>query len=264
MAATVLPYELYSDSPGFLLNKPEWEAANSAHAQDTDFGDIPQGWPKKLSGPLVWSGEDLRAQPEKWVHVLNDSDISEIDNATKHFKSLSIPLSELARNHFPLPSLGQVLRNISHNIYHGTGINLLRGIPVEKYEKDELVIVCLGLNSWVGDQRLPQGIRRGLCHIKSIAHIERTKRGAIYVSAQNAAAQMYHSDAGADVVSLMAVSVPENSQGGESKIASAWRVYNHLAEHRPDILRLLGERRFRWRACVSPVPHLVEFGFVVN
>lgn len=44
------PYELWSDCPGTLLNKYEWEAADAAHAAGTDFGDIPDGWPKKLEG----------------------------------------------------------------------------------------------------------------------------------------------------------------------------------------------------------------------
>lgn len=57
---------------------------------------------------------------------------------------------------------------------------------------------------------------------------------------------MYHSDAGGDVVSLMAVSL--SGTGGASTIASSWQVYNHLALHRPDILRILAERKFSWQA----------------
>jgi hypothetical protein len=64
MAATVLPYELYSDSPGTLFVKHEWEAANAAHPPDSDFGDVPAGWPKKLQGPLVWDGAYLDAHRE--------------------------------------------------------------------------------------------------------------------------------------------------------------------------------------------------------
>jgi hypothetical protein len=59
---------------------------------------------------------------------------------------------------------------------------------------------------------------------------------------------MYHSDAGSDIVALMALTLP--SSGGESTVASSWQVYNHLAEHRPDILRILANRKFRWKAYV--------------
>jgi len=46
-AAEVISYELYSNAPGTLLNKPEWETANASHPQGTNFRDIPEGWPKK-------------------------------------------------------------------------------------------------------------------------------------------------------------------------------------------------------------------------
>ncbi|PYH97888.1 taurine catabolism dioxygenase family protein [Aspergillus ellipticus CBS 707.79] len=207
---------------------------------------LPVGWPKRLEGPLVWEGKDLLAQPERWIHILTPDELLEVDAALQHFKHLEIPHAALTREHFPLPHLGQVLRQISHELYQGTGLYLLRGVPVEKYSPEDVVAICLGINAWVGDQRLPQGLNRGLCHIMSITHLDPQTRGKIFVSAQNADAQMYHSDSAADIVSLMAVAIP--GEGGESKVASSWKVYNHLAKHRPDILRILGERKFRWQS----------------
>lgn len=58
-AATVLPYEQYTDAPGTLFNKSEWDEANASHAESFDFGDVPKGWPERLEGPLVWDGKDL-------------------------------------------------------------------------------------------------------------------------------------------------------------------------------------------------------------
>lgn len=60
-AADILPYELYSDAPGFLLNKPEWEAANAAHPSSFDFGSGPSGWPAKFTGSNVWTGDYLKS-----------------------------------------------------------------------------------------------------------------------------------------------------------------------------------------------------------
>lgn len=172
-------------------------------------------------------------------------------------------MASLSRSQFPLPRLGPVLRTLAHNIYNGIGVQILRGFPIGKYEKEDQNIAFLGINSWIGDQRLNQGARRGLCHIKvrplspvliagvdricqSISHIDPSQRGKIYVSAQDTNAQMYHSDAGSDVVALMAVSL--TGKGGASTVASSWQVYNHLAKTRPDILRILAEKKFRWEA----------------
>ncbi|TVY26050.1 Taurine hydroxylase-like protein, partial [Lachnellula hyalina] len=247
MATTaVLPYELYTDAPGTLFVKREWEEANAAHPSPFDFGDVPEGWPKKLTGPLVWDGKHLNDHPEKYIYNLTSAEIAEIDAAAKSFQKLALPLSAIEQSNFPLPQLGPTLRGIAKNLYQGTGLNLLRGFPIQKYEKEEQIIIFLGINAWVADTRLDQGIGRGICHIKSINHIDASQRGKIFVSAQNNDAQMYHSDAGSEIVGLMALNIPNS--GGESTVASTWQVYNHLAEYRPDILRLLADKRFRWRA----------------
>lgn len=85
---------------------------------------------------------------------------------------------------------------------------------------------------------------------QSISHLDPENRGKIYVSAQDTNAQFFHSDAGSDVVGLMAVSL--SGHGGASTVVSVGQVYNHLAIHRPDIVRLLAEKEFRWRAYVYP------------
>ena len=71
-----LPYELYSDAPGTLFVKHEWEAANAAHPVGTDFGDVPAGWPRKLEGPLTWDGNYLQAHCTVSAHCreLQDTD----------------------------------------------------------------------------------------------------------------------------------------------------------------------------------------------
>jgi alpha-ketoglutarate-dependent taurine dioxygenase len=49
---------------------------------------------------------------------------------------------------------------------------------------------------------------------------------------------VFHTDAG-DIVSLFCLNPA--AQGGESKLASSWRVYNELAKTRPDLIKTLSE-----------------------
>ena len=67
---------------------------------------------------------------------------------------------------------------------------------------------------------------------------------------------MYHSDAGSEIVRLMALSLPE--PGGESTVSFISRVYNYSAEHRPDTLRLIAEKSFRWRGYEALVLQIHE------
>lgn len=61
MATTYVipPYELHTSAPGYLYNKPEWDAVNNTHPAGFDFGAPPKGWPLKFTGPGVWTGEEL-------------------------------------------------------------------------------------------------------------------------------------------------------------------------------------------------------------
>ncbi|CAH0044607.1 unnamed protein product [Clonostachys solani] len=165
-AATIQPYELYSDAPGFLLNKPEWEEADAAHPETFDFGKQPQGWPVKFTGPDVWTGDHLEKHPDLYIKTLTQGEIGEIDSAIKAWRQLKIPVSSIDRSNFRLPTVGPILRQLSDNIYNGVGVQILRGFPIQRYDKEEQVIAFLGINSWIGDRRLNQGAGRGVCHIK--------------------------------------------------------------------------------------------------
>jgi hypothetical protein len=92
--ATPLPYELYSDAPGILLNKPEWDAANAAHPRGTDFGSVPKGWPTELEGPQVWTGSYLSQNRRR--HAYTDCDLARTDAWTADLYIRKITLEEVA------------------------------------------------------------------------------------------------------------------------------------------------------------------------
>lgn len=76
-----------------------------------------------------------------------------------------------------------------------------------------------------------------LNHIKDLSTVENSK-GSIGAPAYTTDKQVFHTDQG-DIISLFALSTA--ASGGQSKLASSWRVYNELAETRPDLIRTLAE-----------------------
>lgn len=44
---------------------------------------IPVGFPTEIQGPAVWQGEQLAADPNRWVVNLDQSDIKEIEQAVE-------------------------------------------------------------------------------------------------------------------------------------------------------------------------------------
>jgi hypothetical protein len=161
------------------------------------------------------------------------------------FTALNKPLGYINQDTFPLPTLHQVLRDISKEIHLGHGFKVLRGLPVEKHTREENFIIYAGVSSHVGPIRGRQDRKVGdggqqldvvVNHIKDLSTTSHKDR--IGAPAYTTDKQVFHTDAG-DIISLICLS--EAADGGQSKLASSWRVYNELAETRPDLIRTLSE-----------------------
>jgi hypothetical protein len=57
---------------------------------------LPEGFPTKLSSPLVWEGKDWKGE-EQWVYELTATHLDEISAAVKHFHGMWIALCSRLR-----------------------------------------------------------------------------------------------------------------------------------------------------------------------
>lgn len=198
---------------------------------------LPEGFPEKLESPLVWEGKDWTSE-EQWVYNLSKEELEEIDAALKHFRSLNLSFGHINSETFPLPSLGKQLRKLSQELHQGRGFFVLRTIPVESYSREDNVLIYAGVSAYVAGVRGLQDKNGGvLSHIKDLTRV--VEKGSIGGPAYTTDKQVFHTDLGADVISLFALEVA--AEGGTSRISSAWRVYNELAEKRPDLIKTLAE-----------------------
>ncbi|EAW10806.1 TauD/TfdA family dioxygenase [Aspergillus clavatus NRRL 1] len=203
---------------------------------------LPPGFPEKLSSPLVWEGKDIE-QRDDWIYKLDDAQREEIDAALKSFKARGLSLGHVNQETFPLPTLHSTLRELSGELHNGRGFFVLRGLDVDKYTREENIIIYTGVSSHVGslrgrqqDQRLADGTSIILAHIKDLTHTPDGK----YIGGPGSTAdkQVFHTDAG-DIISLLCLSPA--AEGGESQISSSWLVYNILAKERPDLIWTLSQ-----------------------
>lgn len=157
---------------------------------------------------------------------------------------LGEPLGAISQETFPLQTLHGRLRDISREIHSGHGFTVVRGVPVDKYTREENVIIYAGIsshvatirgrqdNSWFGK---PADVV--LAHVKDLSGNENDSK-LIGSPAYTTEKQVFHTDAG-DVIALFALG--EAEEGGESYLASSWTVYNELAKTRPDLIHTLSE-----------------------
>ncbi|KAF8185728.1 taurine catabolism dioxygenase TauD [Pholiota molesta] len=198
---------------------------------------LPEGFPTKLSSPLVWEGKDWKGE-EQWVYELTSTHLDEISAAVKFFHGLGLHFGHISPETFPLPSLGPILRDLAGELHYGRGFFVLRTIPVDSYSREDNILIYAGVSSYVGETRGLQDKNGGvLSHIKDLSQLY--SKGAIGGPAYTTDKQVFHTDQGADIVSLFALEIA--AEGGVSRISSSWRVYNDLAEKRPDLVQVLAQ-----------------------
>jgi hypothetical protein len=204
---------------------------------------IPPRFPEQLTGGLVWEGVDFTNERE-WTFSLTDEHLKEIDQALAHFKTLNKPIGHVSQTTFPLPRLSPLLRKEARALQSARGFFVLRGLQPDKHSIEENIIIYTGVSSYIGsirgrqDNKTIDGEKRSqmLNHITDLSNTP--VAGTIGAPAYTTDKQVFHTDAG-DIVSLFSLNTA--SQGGESKLASSWRVYNELARTRPDIIQTLSE-----------------------
>lgn len=114
---------------------------------------------------------------------------------------------------------------------------------MERYSREENIIIYVGISSHIAAVRGRQDHQfEGRPADVMLAHITDMRRPGdeqnFALAAYSDGEVVFHTDVG-DIVSLFVLSDPLH--GGESLLASAWTVYNALAETRPDLIRVLAE-----------------------
>ncbi|KAL1599006.1 hypothetical protein SLS60_008152 [Paraconiothyrium brasiliense] len=178
-----------------------------------------------------------------WTYVLTSSDLTEIESALQYFKSLGKPPGYIDQSTFPLQNLHESLRQVSRDMHRGFGFEVVRGVPLEKYPREDILAIYAGIAAHVANKRgrrdhqwegKPADVV--LSHIYDLsAKVDANKIGS---PAYTADKQVFHTDSG-DVIALFCLE--EAAEGGQSKLSSSWRVYNEPAATRPDLIRTLAE-----------------------
>ncbi|TLD25728.1 Clavaminate synthase-like protein [Venturia nashicola] len=203
---------------------------------------LPPGFPTKLEGDFVWDGDSIQGTYE-WVHKLSHVELAEVEDALRYFKSLNQGLGFVNEETFPLPRLHPILRDVSKELHYGHGFKVIRGLPVDKHTREDNFIIYAGISSHIAPDRGRQDSKfHGkpadvvLAHIKDLSNT--AEKGNIGSPAYTTDKQVFHTDVG-EIVSLLCLNPA--AEGGQSKVASNWRVYNEFAATRPDLIKTLSE-----------------------
>ncbi|OCF39914.1 taurine catabolism dioxygenase TauD [Kwoniella heveanensis CBS 569] len=219
----------------------EWWTRNQAeYVKPADAKDdpLPAGFPEKVQPASLWDGQELINHPERFLYKFTDEDVSLLNGAYDHFTSLSLPNNKIDRNTFPIPVESELFKALAHatqEIKTGLGFRVLRGLPVDDWDRKKQIVVFAGIAAYIGSRRIKQGTQN-IVHLRvRPAAIKVSQRTCINQKPMTNSSLLFHNDGSAGIVGLITLGVAE--KGGLSQLSSVAATYNDLAANRRDILR---------------------------
>ncbi|MGH8616999.1 MAG: TauD/TfdA family dioxygenase [Burkholderiales bacterium] len=198
--------------------------------------DLPYARRRPVTVPSAWTARELAADPS-WIYELTAAEIAELERAMLQVKRSGIPKYEVRSGDFPLPTLAPRLAAMWAQLEEGRGIALMRGVPVGRYDLDDVERLYWGIMAYFG-LVIPQNTRGDLLgHVHDSGNKwgER-KNGELVRGYLTNALLPFHTDT-ADIVSLMCVQ--KSKSGGLSSIVSSMAIFNAILRDEPDVLDTL-------------------------
>lgn len=184
-----------------------------------------------IDSPAVWHGEELRTRSD-WQYVLGPAEAEECLAAVRHARASGKPMRMLGRHDLPLPTLAPRIEQWRHEIRHGRGFVLIRGVPVDRWSETDAETFYWGLGHHLGipGAQNPEGDLLG--HVRD----QRTGGDVRYYRTNKAL--LPHTDT-ADIVGLLCLRKARS--GGLSRIASSMAVFNEFMRRKPHLVPRLFE-----------------------
>lgn len=201
---------------------------------------------RTIKDPADWRGAELAAT-DRWIHVFSTSEIDEVDAALKFARGRGVSLPELSKNDFPLPTVSAVLSRALEQLEDGPGLHLLRGLPAERYSKEDLRLMYWGLGKHLGSAVSQSSKGDLLGDVRNLNVVLDGQKGRGYTSNEKL---NYHTDF-CDVVALFVLRTAKS--GGLSMLGSTIAIHNEIARRRPDLLDVLYQPfPYSWQGQEAP------------
>ncbi len=177
----------------------------------------------------------MAKNPGAWLVQLSAGDIADLEAAARQYLSLGRDVGQISASDFPLRTFGDPLKRLRHKLLHGNAVEVLRGLPMERYTLEFAATIFCGIGAHLGSARSQNASGHILGHVRDTGASSRDPNARIYQTSER---QTFHTDS-ADVVGLLCLH--EAREGGRSLLVSAISIYNRMWAMRPDLVHLLFE-----------------------
>jgi hypothetical protein len=174
-----------------------------------------------------WSSAELG---DGYVYELTDGHVAELDEALRFAEARCDDVLDITREFFPLPTLAPELARITRELVDSRGVVLVRGLPVERYDKARASKIYWGVGMHLG-RPWPQNAKGHLLgdvtdqgRALDDPHGRGNEIGAV--------AFPFHSD-GSDLVGLFCLN--PGASGGASLVANVVTIHNEMVRSDPKL-----------------------------
>ncbi|KAL4971063.1 uncharacterized protein BDV14DRAFT_194843 [Aspergillus stella-maris] len=101
------------------------------------------------SSPASWTAADF-ADESAYTYTLSDIETAEVNEAIAYFIAAGFGIDQVTPRTFPLPTLGEALRDFAIELHEGRGLFVLRGLEPDRYTIEENTVIFLGISCYVG------------------------------------------------------------------------------------------------------------------
>ena len=199
-----------------------------------------------IKAPCAWKGDEIASSPA-WTRRFDDRALGIIDQTLHRFEAGGGTWPDASPDTFPLHELGPLFDDIREELEDGLGLVRLKGLPVERYSRDQLRAIYFAIGHHLGtpvSQNVTGKRMLGLTDegAKAATHgaIDAASGDQPFLASRARAYSTgelrFHTDR-CDVVGLLCVN--QAKQGGHSRLVSAVAIHNAMLDRRPDLLELL-------------------------
>lgn len=188
----------------------------------------------------TWRGADLAVAPERWTRTWTSEQHRDLINAASGLDEADL-VHLNPGDHAP-ESVHCLAADIRHDLLHGLGFTLLRGLDVEELGTATSAAAFMILGGLIGLPRSQNAAGHLLGHVRDVGRHLDDPSTRIYQTHER---QSFHTDS-TDVVGLLCLRTARS--GGSSMLASAEMTYRLVYERSPVLTaRLFDPVSTDWR-----------------
>jgi len=186
-----------------------------------------------ISHNAAWQSDELLDCPD-WQIQLTQVQLDELEQATRN--TADEPIESITPERFRLPTLGPVLKQVQHDLEHGCGATMLRGLDAEHlagFDDQFARRLFLGLASHIGTPISQSAAGEHVFSVRDAGYATDDKRAR----GPNTAKRLsFHTDR-CDVIGFLCMQ--QARSGGENLLVSSMALFNRFLDQRPDLLEAL-------------------------